>query len=242
MPMKIQNKTLSDTVQHKVQHKLIVGSILVAFALGGCANMTETQKTTAKGAGIGAAGGAVIGAVVGGTKGAVIGAAVGGVGGGIAGNVWSKRMEAQKKQMEVATVGTGVAVTQTPDNRLKLDIPSDISFDSGRADIKPRLRSVLDTFANGLVKNPTATINIIGHTDNTGSDAINNPLSLNRAVATRDYLAARGVAASRFSVDGRGSREPIASNSTATDKAKNRRVEIFVAEPAPAAATAKPAT
>ena len=235
MQIRIQNKALNDKAQYKVHHKTIVGAVLVAFTLGGCANMTETQKTTAKGAGIGAAGGAVIGAVVGGTKGAVIGAAVGGVGGGIAGNVWSKRMEAQKKQMEEATAGTGVAVTQTPDNRLKLDIPSDISFDSGRADIKPNLRSVLNTFANGLVKNPTATINIIGHTDSSGSDAVNDPLSFNRAVATRDYLVARGVASSRFSVDGRGSREPIASNSTAADKAKNRRVEIFVTEPAPVA-------
>ena len=233
MQMRIQNKALGDIAQYKVQHKNLVAAVLVVFTLGGCASMTESQKTTAKGAGIGAAGGAVIGAVAGGTKGAVIGAAVGGVAGGVAGNVWSKRMEAQKKQMEQATAGTGVAVTQTPDNRLKLDIPSDISFDSGRAEIKPNLRSVLDTFASGLAKNPASTINIVGHTDSSGSDAINNPLSFNRAVATRDYLAARGVATNRFSVDGRGSREPIASNSTAADKAKNRRVEIFVAEPAP---------
>jgi outer membrane protein OmpA-like peptidoglycan-associated protein len=234
-------------IQHKVQIKIltskaIASAVLVAFTLGGCAGMTETQKTTAKGAGIGAAGGAVIGAVAGGTKGAVIGAAVGGVAGGVAGNVWSKRMEAQKKQMEEATAGTGVAVTKTPDNRLKLDIPSDISFDSGRSVIKPNLRSVLDTFASSLVKNPAATISIIGHTDSTGSDAINNPLSFNRAVAARDYLAARGVASTRFAVDGRGSREPIASNDTAANKAKNRRVEIFVAEPATEASTAKPAS
>ena len=234
MQTKIQNKVLSQT-QNQTQYKTLVGAVLVALSLAGCATMTESQQTTAKGAGIGAAGGAVIGAIAGGKKGAVIGAAVGGVAGGVAGNVWSKRMEAQKKQMEEATAGTGVAVTQTPDNRLKLDIPSDISFDSGRADIKPNLRSVLNTFANGLVKNPTATINIIGHTDSSGSDAVNDPLSFNRAVATRDYLVARGVASSRFSVDGRGSREPIASNSTAADKAKNRRVEIFVTEPAPVA-------
>lgn len=241
MQVTIQNKVLNHQAQKKAGNKILVGAVLVVFTLGGCANMTETQKTTAKGAGVGAAGGAVIGAVAGGTKGAVIGAAVGGVAGGVAGNIWSKRMEAQKKQMEEATAGTGVAVTQTPDNRLKLDIPSDISFDSGSADIKPNLRAVLDKFAEGLVSNPTATVNIIGHTDSTGGDAINNPLSLNRAVATRDYLSARGVAASRFTVDGRGSREPIASNSTAADKAKNRRVEIFVAEPAPVAA-AQPAS
>ena len=219
----------------KISHKNVIAtSLLVAFTLSGCASMTETQKGTAKGAGIGAVGGAVVGAVAGGKKGAAIGAAVGGVAGGIAGNVWSKRMEAQKKQMEEATAGTGVAVTQTPDNKLKLDIPSDISFDVGRSDIKPNFRSVLDTFANGLVKNPTSTINIVGHTDSTGSDTVNNPLSLNRAAAARDYIAARGVATSRFTIDGRGSREPIAANDSAANKAKNRRVEIYVAEPAPA--------
>ena len=219
----------------KISHKNVLAtSVLVAFTLSGCANMTETQKGTAKGAGIGAVGGAVIGAVAGGKKGAVIGAAVGGVAGGVAGNVWSKRMQDQKKQMEEATAGTGVAVTQTPDNRLKLDIPSDISFDVGRADIKSNFRSVLDTFASGLVKNPASTVTIIGHTDSSGTDAVNNPLSINRAAAARDYLTTRGVAANRFTIDGRGSREPLVANDTAANKAKNRRVEIYVAEPAPA--------
>ncbi|MGB7816886.1 MAG: OmpA family protein [Methylotenera sp.] len=223
---------------------IIAASVLVAFTLGGCANMTETQKDTAKGAGIGAAGGAVVGAVAGGKKGAVIGAAVGGVAGGVVGNVWSKRMQEQKKQMEEVTAGTGVAVTQTPDNRLKLDIPSDISFDVNRADIKPNFRNVLDTFADGLNKNPVTTITIIGHTDSSGTDAINNPLSMNRAAAARDYLTTRGVAASRFTIDGRGSREPLVANDTPANKAKNRRVEIFVAEPAPAQqpVPAKPAS
>jgi outer membrane protein OmpA-like peptidoglycan-associated protein len=218
-----------------IHMNVLSASILVVFTLGGCANMTETQKGTAKGAGIGAAGGAVVGAVAGGTKGAVIGAAVGGVAGGVAGNVWSKRMQEQKKQMEEATAGTGVAVTQTPDNRLKLDIPSDVSFDVGRADIKPNFRAVLEAFAKGLVSNSTTTVMIIGHTDSSGSDDVNNPLSFNRAIAARDFLSARGVASSRFSIDGRGSREPIAANDTAANKAKNRRVEIFVAEPAPKA-------
>jgi uncharacterized protein YcfJ len=80
---------------------VIVSSILVAFTLGGCANMTETQKGTAKGAGIGAGVGAVIGAIAGNTKGAVIGAAVGAAAGGVAGNVWTKRQEAQKRPFEI---------------------------------------------------------------------------------------------------------------------------------------------
>jgi outer membrane protein OmpA-like peptidoglycan-associated protein len=214
--------------------KLKVSVITLALALGGCANMTETQKGTAKGAAIGAGAGAVVGAVAGGGKGAAIGAGVGAVGGAIAGNVWSKRMEAQKQEMEQATAGTGVAVTQTEDNRLKLEIPSDISFDTGRADIKANFRPILDKFAASLVQNPATTVTIIGHTDSTGTDAINNPLSINRAASTRDYITARGVAVSRISIDGRGSREPVASNDTVQGRAMNRRVEIFVAEPAPA--------
>ncbi|MDX9952108.1 MAG: OmpA family protein [Methylophilaceae bacterium] len=214
------------------QSKIIAAAI--ALSLAGCANMTETQKGTAKGAAIGAGAGAVVGAVAGGKKGALIGAGVGAAGGAIAGNVWSKRMEAQKQEMEQATAGTGVAVTQTEDNRLKLEIPSDISFDTGRADIKPNFRPILDKFAASLVQNPATTVTIIGHTDSTGTDAVNNPLSINRAASTRDYITARGVAVSRISIDGRGSREPIASNDTAESRAKNRRVEIFVAEPAPA--------
>lgn len=219
-----------------MRNKIIISSVLVAFVLSGCANMTETQKGTAKGAGIGAGVGAVVGAIAGKGKGAAIGAAVGAGVGAVAGNVWTKRQEEQKRQMEEATAGSGVAVTQTADNRLKLDIPSDISFAVGRADIQSNFRTILDTFASGLVTNSASNVTVIGHTDSTGSDAVNNPLSLNRAASVRDYLSSRGVASSRVAIDGRGSREPIAANDTAANKAKNRRVEIFVAEPAPVAA------
>lgn len=210
--------------------------VLAACAIGagglsGCANMTETQRTTATGAGIGAVAGAVIGGVTGGgrsaAKGAVIGAALG-AGGGY---LWSQHMQEQKATMEQATRGTGVNVTQTADNQLKLEIPSDISFDSGRYDIKPNMRPILDRFASTLNQNPVTTVTIVGHTDSVGSDSTNVPLSVNRASATRNYLVSRGVAMNRISIDGRGSREPIADNNTPSGRAMNRRVEIFVAEP-----------
>jgi outer membrane protein OmpA-like peptidoglycan-associated protein len=73
-------------------------------------------------------------------------------------------------------------------------------------------------------------VRIVGHTDNTGNDAINNPLSVNRAQSARDYLVSRGVATSRISIDGRGSREPIADNGTEAGRARNRRIDIFLAE------------
>lgn len=216
-----------------MRNKLIVSSVMLTLLMGGCANMTETQKGTAKGAAIGAGAGAVVGAVAGKGKGAAIGAVLGAGVGAVAGNVWTKRQEEQKRKMEEATAGTGVEVTQTADNRLKLAIPSDISFAVGRADIQSNFRPILDTFASGLVSNPSSNVTVIGHTDSTGSDAVNNPLSVNRAASVRDYLATRSVSASRVSIDGRGSREPIVANDTNANKAKNRRVEIYVAEPAP---------
>jgi outer membrane protein OmpA-like peptidoglycan-associated protein len=206
----------------------IVASALVT----GCADMTETQRGTAMGAGVGAGLGAILGGTTsgGGGRRAATGAAVGGAAGAVIGNIWSSRMEEQKRKMQQATQGTGVQVSQTPDNRLKLDIPSDISFDSGRADIKPNFRPVLDKFAASLVEHVNTNITILGHTDNTGSDAINDPLSVNRAARTRDYLVSRGAASNRFIVEGRGSHEPLAANDSDISRAKNRRVEIFVAE------------
>ena len=214
---------------------VLLSAIAVGLSgLSGCANMTETQKTTGTGAAIGAAAGAIIGvATAGGNKGksAATGAAIGAAVGAGGGYLWSKHMEEQKVAMEQATQGTGVSVSQTADNQLKLDIPSDVSFDTNRYEIKSNLRPILDRFATTLNQNPVTTVSIIGHTDSTGTDAINNPLSVNRAASTRDYLVARGVAASRIAIDGRGSREPIADNNSAEGRAKNRRVEIFVAEP-----------
>ena len=212
--------------------KISIAAIAGVLALSGCADMSPTQRGTATGAGIGAGLGGIIGAATGGGGGgrALGGAAIGGAIGAVAGNIWSNRMENQKRAMEQATQGTGVQVTQTADNRLKLEIPSDISFDTGRADIKPEMRPVLDRFASTLVENPATTVTIVGHTDNTGSDAINNPLSVNRAQSARDYLVSRGVASSRISIDGRGSREPIADNSTEAGRARNRRIDIFLAE------------
>lgn len=218
--------------------KIIASLSAIAFSLSGlsgCANMTETQKTTGTGAGIGAVAGAAIGAATAGGntgKSAATGAAIGAAVGAGGGYLWSKHMEKQKMEMEQATQGTGVSVSQTADNQLKLDIPSDVSFDTNRYEIKSNLRPILDRFATTLNQNPVTTVTIIGHTDSTGTDAINNPLSVNRAASTRDYLVARGVATNRIAIDGRGSREPIADNNTLEGRAKNRRVEIFVAEPA----------
>ncbi|WP_334159227.1 OmpA family protein [Oryzomicrobium sp.] len=214
-----------------------IGAALAAVVigvggLGGCADMSETQRTTGTGAAIGALAGAVVGGATHGGRGAATGAVIGGALGAGGGYLWSRHMQEQKAAMEQATQGTGVKVSQTADNQLKLDIPSDISFDTGSYVVKPNMRPILDRFATTLNQNPVTTVRIVGHTDNTGSDAINQPLSVNRASSTRDYLVERGVAMNRISIDGRGAREPVADNGTAAGRAKNRRVEIFVAEAA----------
>jgi len=217
-----------NTTRHPLRLAAL-GLTAAAVLLAGCENMSERQKGTAAGAGIGAAAGAVISSVTGGKAGT--GAVVGGAIGAVAGNVWSKRQEERRAQMEQATKGTGVEVTRTADNQLKLNVPNDVSFATGSAAIKPELRAVLDPFAESLKNDPNVRLNIVGHTDNTGSDAVNNPLSLNRAQSVRDYLTARGVSSGRIETAGHGEREPVADNSTEAGRAKNRRVELFLREP-----------
>ena len=201
--------------------------VAAALALAGCENMSERERGTATGAAIGALGGAVLGKATGGKAGT--GAVIGGVVGAVGGNLWSKRMEDKRREMERATAGTGIDVARTPDNQLKVNVPSDLSFATGRSDLQPSLRPVLDQFARGL--DQTTQVRIVGHTDSTGTDAINDPLSLARARTVRDYLETRGVPASRLEIAGRGSHEPIADNASAEGRAKNRRVEIFLREP-----------
>jgi outer membrane protein OmpA-like peptidoglycan-associated protein len=202
----------------------------IAVVLSGCGSMSPREKGTAVGAGVGAVAGAAVGSATGGKPGT--GAAIGGVLGAVAGNLWSKRQEDRRIAMEQAAQGTGVDVSRTADNQLKVNIPSDVSFDSGSATIKPQMRAVLDPFAASLKDDPKAQLTIVGHTDSTGSEAVNNPLSVQRAQSVRDYLSSRGVVATRVLTEGRGEREPVSDNTTDAGRAKNRRVEILLREPA----------
>lgn len=202
-------------------------ALLLATSLAGCANMSAEQRGTAQGAGIGAAAGAVLSSITGGNAGT--GAAIGGALGAIGGNLWSKKMAEKQRAMEQATAGTGIEVSRTADNQLKVQVPNDISFAVGRAELQAALRPVLDQFAQGL--DQTMVVRIVGHTDSTGNDAINDPLSLSRARTVRDYLADRGVPTTRMEIVGRGEREPVADNGSDAGRARNRRVEILLREP-----------
>jgi outer membrane protein OmpA-like peptidoglycan-associated protein len=195
--------------------KLVIASCVAASMFAGCSDMDESRKTAAADNSTATSPAANTNASAGATA---------------RGYLWSERMEGHRRRMETVTRGTGVGVTQTPDNALKLDIPSDLSFDVGRSVIKSQFAPVLDQFAQSLRDSPNVEIGIIGHTDSTGTDAINDPLSMQRASVTRDYLVTRGLSPEFFRIDGRGSREPIADNRTSAGRAQNRRVEIFVRE------------
>ena len=205
--------------------KSLLAAVAAAYLLAGCANMTEEQRAAAIGAGVGALAGVAIGDSDHKGQSAAIGAGVGALGG----YIWSQQMEKKKQAMQQATAGTGATVTQTADNLLKVNIPSDLSFDTGSYAIKSNMRPVLDQFASGL-SGQNYDVRIVGHTDNTGSYAINQPLSVNRANSVRDYLGARGVNTSRISTSGVADTQPLASNANEYGRAQNRRVEIFLGQ------------
>ncbi|RSZ38388.1 MULTISPECIES: OmpA family protein [unclassified Variovorax] len=147
-------------------------------------------------------------------------------------NSWTARLAALKSDLETSTKGTGVVIEQTTDNQLHVVIPNELSFDTGRSNVKRNLAQVLDKVAEGLKSATAASVRVVGHTDNTGSEEGNERLSVSRADSVRNHLVSRGVSTTVITTDGRGSREPLADNGTAAGRAQNRRVEIFVAEKA----------
>ncbi|WP_459614932.1 OmpA family protein [Bordetella sp. 2513F-2] len=200
----------------------VIGTMM-AFAAG-CA--TQQQTNTAVGAGAGAGLGAGLGAIFGDGRGAAIGAGIGAVAGGLVGYNWS----AIKGDVEKSGASSlGIDVVEMPDGSLKVNIPSNVSFDTGKAVLKPALLPVLDSVGRALSQHPELRLKAVGHTDSTGSDALNQKLSEQRASAVTTYLAKDGVVApSRMSIEGRAARDPIADNATAEGRAANRRVEVYL--------------
>lgn len=147
-------------------------------------------------------------------------------------NVWSPAMEARRVALVAATADPGIAVLRTANNELQANVPSDFSFDTDSATLKPGMRLVLDQFAADLAQASMSQMQIliVGHTDSRGPEAAKDALSLARARAVAKYLESRGLPAAAIRVEGRGEREPVIGNSFPSARALNRRVEMFLSE------------
>lgn len=188
--------------------------------------LNRTVQGGGIGAGAGAAVGAGVGAIAGGGRGAAIGAGIGAVLGGTAGAIIGNKMDKQAAELEqiegaqVEKVNEGEAIRVT--------FESGILYATNSSTLNTASRASLDKFATSLLNNPDTDVKIFGHTDSTGSDAINNPLSERRAESVYNYLLTKGVSGTRMVYEGFGSAQPVADNSTVAGRAENRRVEVYI--------------
>lgn len=187
--------------------------------LGGSSNPNSNTTNAAIGAGIGAVVGGLIGSSA--AKKSSVGARNGILLGALAGGLVGSKYNSM------------IGMTEQQDGSVKLNIPGSVMFRTGSAEITPEFASTLDSIGNTIKEYCGVTGQIIGHTDSTGSAALNQRLSMDRARSVASYLSARGIEPARLSQDGRGPNEPIADNSTESGRAQNRRVEIFIRPPAP---------
>jgi outer membrane protein OmpA-like peptidoglycan-associated protein len=204
--------------------KFFICLLIISFLAGtmGCAEWNRTAKGAAIGAGAGGAAGGLIGYATGSpVAGVLIGAAVGGAAGALIGNYMDKQAAEIERDIEgakVERVGEGIKIT----------FSSGILFDVNRADLKDFSRAELAKLSTILNKYDDTNILLAGHTDSTGSDEYNLRLSRWRAQSVSDYLSIQNVNPERFTVDGYGKSDPIASNDTAVGRSQNRRVEVAI--------------
>jgi outer membrane protein OmpA-like peptidoglycan-associated protein len=212
----------------------LLGSAAAVALLGTTAACVTNPETGKREISTEGAIGGVIGAVVGYLGGDIIGGrrdrtakAIGAGVGAIAGAAIGTYMDKQEQELKRKTAGTGVVVEREGDELL-LTMPSGITFPINSSEIQPQFRATLDQVAQTMVAYPSTLIDVYGHTDPSGGDRINVPLSQARAESVANYLAARGVDRTRMATRGFGSSQPVADNGTEAGRAQNRRVEIRI--------------
>ncbi len=208
----------------------------LALAAGAALGLTACT-TTANDGNERARQGALAGAVVGGTAGLITGidrsgsdrllrTAVGAGVGAAVGGLIGQRLDAQAAELR-RDMGQDTQIVNTGQS-LVLTMPQDLLFDIDSAQLRPDLQADLRVLAGSLNRYPDTSINIVGHTDNTGSAAHNQTLSERRAASVASVLRGAGVDARRIVTSGAGLTQPIASNDTAEGRRQNRRVEITI--------------
>lgn len=215
--------------------KTVCAVLCSALILSSCGTWSNLAKGSVIGAASGATGGALIGALIGKftgntVVGTAVGAAVGTAVGAGTGALIGKRMDNAAEaaaQVENATVQTITDANNL--TAVKVTFDSGVLFETNKYALNKAAKDNLAEFAKVLIEYSDADVVIYGHTDSTGNDMINNPLSVNRASAVADYLLSKGVPQEQIkSVEGFGSKQPVADNATAAGRAENRRVEIFM--------------
>jgi outer membrane protein OmpA-like peptidoglycan-associated protein len=207
-----------------MRRKAILAAATLAFAAGCSQPPSETQRV-----GLGAAAGAALGAGVGllfggnDRRNALIGAGIG----ALAGAATGEYLNRQQRRLEQDLAGTGATVTNTG-QQLVVTLPETVTFDVGSSTVKPQFLPDLTEVATSLRAEPSSFIDVIGHTDSTGSAEFNQALSQRRAQAVADLLTARGVQRERVAAFGQGFSQPVATNDTPEGRAQNRRVEIRI--------------
>lgn len=207
---------------------LVITALVGSMSLAGCTTDPTTGQRDYNKTAIGAGLGALLGAGVAKSNGdsdkagraAAIGAVVGAAGGYF--------LDQKEKKLRQQMAGTGVDVSRNPDGSIALVMPGNITFPTNSASISPGFYNTLDKVASTLAEDTKTAIVVSGHTDSTGSDSINLPLSQNRANAVASYLVSKGVSSNRINAQGYGSAQPVASNATAEGKQQNRRVELSI--------------
>jgi outer membrane protein OmpA-like peptidoglycan-associated protein len=207
---------------------ITIGLVVAMLPLSACVTDPETGNRTISKAAIGGIGGALggylLGDLVGGRRDRtekILGAGIGALAGAGVGYY----MDEQERKLRQQAAGTGINVIRDGDN-LVLDMPSEITFGVDSANIDPGFRNTLDQLASTLTQYEKTYVDVLGHTDSTGSDAYNQTLSERRASAVADYLSTRGVQSARLAARGYGESQPKASNLDAAGRSANRRVEI----------------
>ena len=181
----------------------------------------KISRTAIGGVG-GAAAGYLLGGLIGGKTARIVGAGIGGVAGGVVGY----QLDQQIRELEEATAGSGVDVTETDDGFL-VNLP-DVTFATGSTTITPSFQATLNEVAESLTKYPNSLIDVYGHTDTVGSTASNQTLSEERARAVTNYLTSRGVASNRIRWQGFGETQLKVATADNVNEPRNRRVEIKV--------------
>ena len=201
--------------------------LLSAVVLLSACEATRNMSNQDKGVAIGAAGGAIGGAVIGNAAGnTAAGAVIGGVVGGVAGGIIGHKMDKQAKEIEQIESAKVEKVNNGEGLRVTFD--AGILFETNQSTLNSSSQDALNKFATSLQNNAETNVAISGHTDNTGNDAINQPLSENRAKSVYNYLVSKGVNRDRMTTVGNGANQPVADNATAAGRAQNRRVEIVI--------------